>query len=134
MSVPCGKMANMLELPKGGNAPLPTSAVHVTLSWTVKPGAPECDLSALAVGENGKVGTDADFVFYNAASHPTGAITHRGPVRGPGTDTVEVDLAALPQHIDRVVRLRRRGTLRPGGSHAGHRQRTRRCAAGHHHH
>lgn len=96
-------MANMLELPKGGNAPLPSTAVHITLSWTGKAGAPECDLSALAVGENGKVGGDADFVFYNAAEHPTGTISHRGGVRGPGTETVEVDLGALPPRIDRVV-------------------------------
>ena len=96
-------MAIMLELSKGGNAPLPSTTVHVTLSWTVKAGAPECDLSALAVGENGKVASDADFVFYNAASHPNSAIMHRGGVRGPGTDTVEVDLDGLPLRIDRVV-------------------------------
>ena len=93
----------MLELPKGGNAPLPSTPVHVTLSWTPKAGSPQCDLSALALAANGKVDSDSDFVFYNAPSHPTGRLSHRGPVRGPGTDTVEVDLSDLPARIDRVV-------------------------------
>ena len=93
----------MLELSKGGNAPLPSVPVHVTLSWTVKAGGPECDLSALALGSNGKVGGDTDFVFYNAPTPPSRAIVHRGAVRGPGTDTVEVDLTAVPPHVDRVV-------------------------------
>lgn len=103
LSVRCGKMASMLELSKGGNAPLPSTPVHVTLSWTPQPGRPDCDLSALALGVGGTVGGDADFVFYNAPAHPSGRITHRGAVRGPGTDTVEVDLTGLPAPVDRVV-------------------------------
>ncbi|MFF0015513.1 CAP domain-containing protein [Streptomyces sp. NPDC005374] len=53
----------MSELVPGGNLPLPDGAVTVRV-----PGP--FDVSALVLDEGGKVGGDADFVFYNQPSAP----------------------------------------------------------------
>ena len=51
--------------------------------------------------ESGQVGSDADFVFYNQARHPSGSVRHAG--KSGTVDTVEVDLAAVPGEVERVV-------------------------------
>lgn len=96
-------MADMLELTKGANAALPSTTVRATISWAATPSTPAVDLTALALTVGGKVSTDDDMTFYNAPAHPSGRIFHRGNAAGPGTDTVEADLAGLPPTIDRVV-------------------------------
>ncbi|MFE9066880.1 TerD family protein [Streptomyces violaceusniger] len=89
---------------KGGNTPVPASAVRIELGWRAGPGAPDVDASALLL-MSGKVRSDGDFVFYNQAAHSSGAVRHEGK-RTTGdtvTDTLSVDLARVEPAIDTVV-------------------------------
>ncbi|KJK56953.1 TerD family protein [Saccharothrix sp. ST-888] len=92
---------------KGANISLTAAAVRAVLSWSTGPGTPDVDASALLLGPDGKVRSDADFVFYNQPGHPTGTVRHRPkqqtPDGGAIRDTVEVDLAQLPPEVDRVM-------------------------------
>ncbi|MFC8047403.1 TerD family protein [Nocardia sp. NPDC057353] len=77
------------SLPKGGNVPLGGGQVRITV-------APNgIDVSVLCVGADGKVGGDADFVFYNQPESPDGAVRLAG-----GAITVE-----LPRVAPRIERL-----------------------------
>ncbi|MFV0457563.1 MAG: TerD family protein [Actinomycetales bacterium] len=84
----------MPQLSKGGNAPLTTPNVVITVDVS----AP-ADLSALLVTGSGKVRTDADFVFYN---QPTGPGVRCVPPAGGAGWKVEVDTAAVPGDIEAV--------------------------------
>ncbi len=91
----------MTELSKGANTALTSNAVTATLTWTPTPESPDVDASALLLREDGKVAGDDDFVFYNQPQHPSGAARHLG--KTPGRDTVQIDLATLPDDVCRVV-------------------------------
>lgn len=92
---------------KGANIALPAAAVRAVLRWSATPGAPDVDASALLLGANGKVRSDADFVFYNQPRHPSGMVRHLPKQHTSGgaeiIDTVEIELAKLPAEVDRVV-------------------------------
>ncbi len=90
---------------KGSNIPLEAAAVRAVLRWSEGDGVPDVDASALLLGADGRVRTDADFVFYNQPSHPSGQVRHRPPQPGEegSADGVEVDVAALEDSVDRVV-------------------------------
>ncbi|MFI8994970.1 TerD family protein [Streptomyces sp. NPDC053542] len=90
---------------KGSNVPLDATAVRAVLRWTPGTGVPDVDASALLLGADGRVRSDADFVFYNQPRHPSGAVRHLPKKRLSDalTDTVEADLAALDPSVDRVV-------------------------------
>ncbi|WP_030618166.1 TerD family protein [Streptomyces sclerotialus] len=90
---------------KGSNVPLDATAVRAVLRWTPGTGVPDVDASALLLGAEGRVRSDADFVFYNQPRHPSGSVRHLPKKRLPDalTDTVEADLAALDPSVDRVV-------------------------------
>lgn len=90
---------------KGSNLPLDAHGVRAVLRWSPGPGAPDVDASMLLVGPDGRVRSDADFVFYNEPRHPSGLARHLPKKRVPEglTDTVEVDLAKLDASVDRVV-------------------------------
>jgi len=90
---------------KGSNIPLQAAGVRAVLRWGPGPAAPDVDASALLLGSDGRVRSDADFVFYNAPRHPSGLVRHlpKKRVAEGLTDTVEVDLAALEPAVDRVV-------------------------------
>ncbi|MEV6656579.1 TerD family protein [Nocardia fluminea] len=81
-------------LAKGQNGPLAVSDVVISLQVT----AP-ADLSALLVTEQGKVRTDADFVFYNQPSGP-GVDLRPGPAGQPAS--LAVSLSAVPADIDQI--------------------------------
>jgi stress response protein SCP2 len=91
----------MTEIPKGANVPVAAPAVRAELSWTARPGLPDVDGSALLLRADGKVAGDTDFVFYNQPRHPSGAVRHTG--KSGTRDSVEVDLAALPADVERIV-------------------------------
>jgi stress response protein SCP2 len=100
----------MVTLTKGANAPISSKSVRAVLEWQPTPGSPDVDVSALLLGGGGKVRSDADFVFYNAPRHASGAVTHigkqgssGGPAGGSASDTVEVQLDRLEPGIERVV-------------------------------
>ncbi|MFG2137567.1 TerD family protein [Streptomyces sp. NPDC048650] len=90
---------------KGSNVPLDAMAVRAVLCWTPGAGAPDVDASALLVGPDGRVRSDADFVFYNQPRHPSGLVRHQAKTRlaDTVTDTIEADLATLDSSVDRVV-------------------------------
>ncbi|MFI9803494.1 CAP domain-containing protein [Streptomyces sp. NPDC052301] len=75
------------ELVPGGNVALPGGAVRLRV-----PGA--FDVSALVVGADGKVGSDADFVFYNQPEAPGVRLR---------ADTLAVDPARLRPGACRVT-------------------------------
>jgi len=99
-------MAGMTHaMVKGSNIPLEAAGVRAVLRWSPGPSSPDVDASALLLGPDGRVRSDADFVFYNAPRHPSGLARHlpKKRVAEGLTDTVEVDLAALDPAVDRVV-------------------------------
>ncbi|MGW2127671.1 TerD family protein [Streptomyces coelicoflavus] len=89
---------------KGSNTPVPTTALRVELGWRSGPGVPDADASALLL-VGGKVRSDADFVFYNQATHSSGAVRHEGKRDAGGrvTDALLVDLARVEPAIETVI-------------------------------
>jgi len=104
-----------LTLTKGANLSLTKSApgltkVHVGLGWdprTTTGDAFDLDASALLLGEDGKVRSSADFIFYNQTSTPDGTVVHQGDNRsgvGDGDDeVVAVDLSNVAGEVSRIV-------------------------------
>ncbi|MEJ3658066.1 VWA domain-containing protein [Actinomycetes bacterium KLBMP 9759] len=88
-----------MELTKGQNVVLgDPGATTVVVSWAA---GPTVDASALLLGGDGKVRTDADFVFYGQPQHPSGAVTHAGA--GTRTDSLEVRLPGVDADVERIV-------------------------------
>ncbi|MFF7340295.1 TerD family protein [Streptomyces sp. NPDC008163] len=98
-------MGASMTMQKGTNVPVAAQAVRVEMGWRTAPGTPDVDASALLLLGSGKVRNDGDFVFYNQASHSSGAVRHEGKrtAGGTATDTLAVDLARVEPAIDRVV-------------------------------
>jgi len=104
-----------VTLQKGGNVSLTKEApglskATVGLGWDprVTDGADfDLDASVFVCGEDGKVISDAHFIFYNNAKSPDGSIEHTGDNRsgaGDGDDEqVKVDLSAVPANIKKLV-------------------------------
>ncbi|MFF5130211.1 TerD family protein [Streptomyces syringium] len=90
---------------KGSNIPVEARTVRAVLRWTPGPGVPDVDASALLLGDEGRVRSDEDFVFYNQPRHPSGLVRHlpkKRLVEGL-TDSIEADLALLEDSVHRVV-------------------------------
>ncbi|MEV7546692.1 TerD family protein [Streptomyces sp. NPDC089915] len=79
----------------GSNLPLNTTRVTVDVAAPVR-----LDVSGLLLAADGKVRSDADFIFYNQPSGP--GVSYRS---GGGTapDSITVDTGALPPGIERIV-------------------------------
>ncbi|WP_159602643.1 TerD family protein [Agromyces humi] len=104
-----------LTLDKGDNLSLTKTdpglqKALVGLGWdarTTNGDAFDLDASALLVGTNGKVRSDADFIFYNQKSDAAGSVVHQGDNRtgaGDGDDEqIIVDLTKVPADVDKVV-------------------------------
>ena len=89
----------MQDLTQGANAPV--TATRATLAVTLpRVTGVTVDLSAYLLGADGRVRGDADMVFYNQPRSPDGAVAFH-PADGGGT--FEVDLAAVPAAIERIV-------------------------------
>ena len=89
MSAPLG-----LTLVKGQNGPLTANPAIVTVNV-----AAAADLSALLVKADGKVRSDADFIFFNQTTGP--GVTCRPPAGGAPWK-IEVDLGSVPADIETV--------------------------------
>lgn len=99
----------MSQLRSGENRPVPADRLVVTVTSS----AP-VDVSALLLASDGRVRSDADFVFFNQPAGP--GVTYRHG-RGAG-DMVDVDTNGVPADIDRIVvtaSLDRRGPATFGG-------------------
>lgn len=79
------------QLSKGQNAPIAVTEVTITLRTTAA-----ADLSALLVTANGKVRSDADFIFFNQPVGP-------GVQLASGTPgALHISLGHIPQDIDQI--------------------------------
>ena len=104
-----------VSLSKGGNVSLSKEApglkaIDVGLGWDVRAtdGTDfDLDASVFILGENGKVRSDSDFIFYNNAKSSDGAVEHTGDNRtgeGEGDDEqVKMNLANMPADVTRLV-------------------------------
>ncbi|MFJ2950205.1 TerD family protein [Streptomyces sp. NPDC087226] len=73
----------------GSNIPLPTAHIAVDVAAPVR-----LDVSGLLLTADGKVRSDADFIFYNQPSGP--GVTYR-------PDGITVDTTAVPPGIEKIV-------------------------------
>ncbi|MFE3546254.1 TerD family protein [Nocardia sp. NPDC059177] len=88
---------------KGANIAVPAAAVRVELGWQAGAGVPDADASALLLA-GAKVRSDDDFVFYNQAVHPSGAVRYEGKQQGPTViDALSVNLAQVEPQIETIV-------------------------------
>ncbi|WP_209890681.1 TerD family protein [Nocardia goodfellowii] len=88
-------------LSKGQNIPLPDDVerIDVVVGWT----EPEIDVdaSALLLGEERKVRSDSDFVFYNQPESADGAVRFLGAsaIEEGAQARIAIDLAAVPEDV-----------------------------------
>ncbi|MFE9251113.1 TerD family protein [Streptomyces sp. NPDC007088] len=104
-----------VSLAKGGNVSLSKeapglTAVTIGLGWDVRTTTGtdyDLDASALLCGADGKVLSDAHFVFYNNLNSPDGSVRHTGDNltgEGEGDDeSIEIDLSTVPAEVDKIV-------------------------------
>ena len=104
-----------VSLVKGGNVSLtkeaPTMSVAmVGLGWDMRVTDGEgfdLDASVFMVGDDGKVKSDAGFIFFNNKVSQCGSVTHQGDNRtgeGDGDDEqVKIELAKVPADISKLV-------------------------------
>ena len=86
------------------------SKIVVGLGWDTNKydGGFDFDLDAAAflLGANGKVTSDADFVFYGNLKHASSAVEHMGDnLTGDGDgddEQIKVNLSAVPANIDKI--------------------------------
>jgi tellurium resistance protein TerD len=87
------------------------SKVIVGLGWDTNKydGGKDFDLdtSVFLLGDNGKVGSDSDFIFYNNTTGGNGSVVHNGDNRtgaGDGDDEqTNVDLNHVPASVQRIT-------------------------------
>jgi tellurium resistance protein TerD len=105
-----------VTLTKGGNVSLSKeapglTAVVIGLGWQARTSSGadfDLDASALMLGANGKVLSDAHFVFFNNLSSPDGSVEHSGDdlTGGSGTsddEQIKVNLPAVPPEVETIV-------------------------------
>ncbi|MDN5932088.1 MAG: TerD family protein [Pseudonocardia sp.] len=104
-----------VSLAKGGNVSLSKEApgltnVIVGVGWDVRATTGtdfDLDVSAIMLGEDGKVLSDSHFVFFNNLTSPDGTVEHTGDNltgEGEGDDEqLKVDLAAMAPQVDKIV-------------------------------
>lgn len=86
------------------------SKIVVGLGWDTNKydGGFDFDLDAAAflLGANGKVTSDADFVFYGNLKHGSGAVEHMGDnLTGDGDgddEQIKVNLSTVPANIEKI--------------------------------
>lgn len=86
------------------------SKIIVGLGWDTNKydGGADFDLDAAAflLAGNGKVSSDADFVFYGNLKHSSGGVEHMGDNltgEGEGDDEqIKVNLSAVPANIEKI--------------------------------
>ena len=67
----------------------------------------DLDASVFLVGENGKVPSEKEFIFYGNLKHTSGSVTHMGDNRtgeGDGDDEqIKIDLEKVPDNISKIA-------------------------------
>jgi tellurium resistance protein TerD len=104
-----------ISLSKGGNVSLTKSAPGLTniligLGWDARAtdgAAFDLDASAFLLKEDGKVRSDADFIFFNQPASADGSVKHLGDNTtgaGDGDDeVVKVNLVGVPADVDKIA-------------------------------
>lgn len=104
-----------VSLSKGGNVSLSKEAptmknVLVGLGWDARSTDGQdfdLDASAFLLASNGKVRSDADFIFYNNLKSAEGSVQHTGDNRtgaGDGDDeALKIKLDSIPADVDKIV-------------------------------
>lgn len=104
-----------ISLQKGGNVNLSKEAPSLTklvigLGWDPRAtdgAAFDIDGSAFMLKADGKVRSDADFIFYNNLKSTDGSVTHAGDNttgQGEGDDEkIMIDLTRVPAEIDKIT-------------------------------
>lgn len=104
-----------ISLQKGGNVNLSKEApslkkLVIGLGWDPRAtdgAAFDLDGSAFLLKADGKVRSDADFIFYNNLKSTDGSVTHAGDNTsgsGAGDDEkLTIDLALVPAEIDKIT-------------------------------
>jgi tellurium resistance protein TerD len=106
-----------VSLTKGGNVsltkeagPAGLAAVNVGLGWDVRTTTGtdfDLDASALICGADGKVRSDADFIYFNNKVSADGSVEHTGDNltgEGEGDDeTIKVNVASVAADVDKIV-------------------------------
>jgi tellurium resistance protein TerD len=102
-------------LTKGGNVNLSKEApglknIAVGLGWDIRAtdgAAFDLDASVFMLKSDGKVRSDADFIFYNNAKSSCGSVQHMGDNRtgaGDGDDElIKIDLSKVPADIEKIA-------------------------------
>jgi tellurium resistance protein TerD len=101
------KKGQKVELTKGNPS---LKKILIGLGWDTNKydGGFDFDLDAAAflLAANGKVTSDADFVFYNNLKHASGSVEHLGDNltgAGEGDDEeIKIDLEKVPANIEKI--------------------------------
>jgi stress response protein SCP2 len=103
-------MTEMMEprvLVKGQNVALDSEirSLGMSVRWTCSGDAVDVDLVALIVGDDHRVRTDADMIFYNQPGTRDGSVVHAGKVLGDGrgSDDVSVDISLLADDVAGLI-------------------------------
>ncbi|WP_261576238.1 TerD family protein [Frankia gtarii] len=85
-------------------------SISVILEWATRAEFPlDADVSVLLLGDDGKVRSNDDLIFYNQPSGAGGAVRLRGKTRTPEgpsvaySDIVDVDMDDVPDSVERVL-------------------------------
>jgi tellurium resistance protein TerD len=104
-----------ISLSKGGNVSLSKTSpglsnIIVGLGWDTRSSdgaAFDLDASAFLLKADGRVRSDADFIFYNQLKSSDGSVEHLGDNLDGGGDgddeQVKINLANLPSDVDRIA-------------------------------
>ena len=104
-----------VSLKKGGNVSLSRESpslkkIHIGLGWDARAtdGADfDLDASAFLLGENQKVSSDDDFIFYNQRFSTCSSVQHLGDNKtgsGDGDDEViTIDLGKVPSKVKKIA-------------------------------
>ncbi|MCY0935236.1 TerD family protein [Streptomyces sp. H34-S4] len=104
-----------VSLSKGGNVSLSKAAPNLTavivgLGWDARTTTGvdfDLDASAILTNDQGKVASDANFVFFNNLKSPDGSVEHTGDNttgEGEGDDeAIKVNLAGVPADVSKIV-------------------------------
>lgn len=104
-----------LSLSKGGNLSLTKtdpslSKILIGLGWDERAtdgNAFDLDASAFLLSLNGKVRSDADFIFYNQLRSADGSVQHTGDNlsgQGDGDDeSIKIDLSRIAPDVDKIA-------------------------------
>lgn len=85
------------ELARGANCPIPSPTVTISVAC-----ASQVDVSALLLGADGKVRSDADLIFYNQPTGP--GVQYLNAAAGPrGVTAITITTGLIPADVDKVA-------------------------------